>query len=105
MANTAALIQLYDIPLFVDMTLELEMNLVDLCIDCDSLDLCFKDFWKCQYVLHINIYLVYCIVQWRSKGGGDGGGLPRAAVLGGVAKLRLYLKIWKGKQYFEGEKF
>ena len=38
-------------------------------------------------------------MQWRRKGGGNGGGLPRAA-----AKLRLCLKIWIGKTCFEREK-
>ena len=35
-----------------------------------------------------------------ARGGGDGGGPPRAA-----AKLRLYLKIWKGKSILRGRNF
>ena len=40
------------------------------------------------------------VCQWRSKGGGDGGGPPRVA-----AKLSLYLKIWEGKVILSGENF
>ena len=43
--------------------------------------------------------------QWRSKGGGDGSSPPRAALFGGAAELRLYLKIWERKKYIEGEEF
>ena len=45
----------------------------------------------------ISIFYGHCL-QWRSRGG-DGSGPSRAA------KLRVYLKIWKGEKYFVGEKF
>ena len=43
--------------------------------------------------------------QWRSKGGGNGDGPPRAELSGGAAKLHLHLKIWKGEKYFEANNF
>ena len=39
------------------------------------------------------------VIQWRSKGGGT---VRSGRHFCGAAKLRLYLKIWKGKSILRG---